>query len=80
MFLWVNKLSTSSFFLKGKLGESSWQPGPNQVFETLEDVRSMVVFSIWEKKKETTETSYEEKVLELTSTVKMKHMLWGIQQ
>ncbi|XP_059076762.1 gamma aminobutyrate transaminase 3, chloroplastic-like [Cryptomeria japonica] len=51
-----------------KLGESSWQPGPNQVFDTLEDVPSMVVFSIWEKEKETTETSYEEKVLELTST------------
>ncbi|GLJ25550.1 hypothetical protein SUGI_0489280 [Cryptomeria japonica] len=56
------------FILKGKLGESSWQPGPNQVFDTLEDVPSMVVSSIWEKEKETTETSYEEKVLELTST------------
>ncbi|GLJ11008.1 hypothetical protein SUGI_0140290 [Cryptomeria japonica] len=49
VFLWVNRLSTSSF-LKGKLGESSWQPGPNQVFDTLEDVPSMVVFSIWVSK------------------------------
>lgn len=56
------------FILKGKLGEILWQPGPNQVFDTLETVPSMVVSSIWEKEKAATKTSYEEKVLELTST------------
>lgn len=56
------------FILKGKLGEITWQPGPNQVFDTLEAVPSMVVSSIWEEEKAPTETSYEEKVLELTST------------
>lgn len=56
------------FILKGKLGEILWQPGPNQVFDTLEEVPSMVVSSIWEKEKATTKTGFEEKVLELTST------------
>lgn len=64
----IGKQIEYKFILKGKLGEITWQPGPNQVFDTLEVVPSMVVSSIWEEEEAPTITSYEEKVLELTST------------
>uniref|UniRef100_A0A0D6QWY9 CBM20 domain-containing protein n=1 Tax=Araucaria cunninghamii TaxID=56994 RepID=A0A0D6QWY9_ARACU len=50
----VGKQIEYKFILKGKLGEISWQPGQNQVFETSESVPSMVVSSPWEKEEEVT--------------------------
>uniref|UniRef100_A0A0C9QWK9 TSA: Wollemia nobilis Ref_Wollemi_Transcript_3976_1719 transcribed RNA sequence n=1 Tax=Wollemia nobilis TaxID=56998 RepID=A0A0C9QWK9_9CONI len=50
----VGKQIEYKFILKGKLGEISWQPGQNQVFETSESVPSMVVSSPWEKEEEGT--------------------------
>ncbi|KAH9310972.1 hypothetical protein KI387_026007 [Taxus chinensis] len=58
----VGKHIEYKFILRGKRGELLWQPGPNQVFDTLETVPSMVVSSPWEEEEVIiSRTGYEDK-------------------
>lgn len=64
----VGKHIEYKFILKGKSGEILWQPGPNQLFDTLETDLSMVVSSPWEEEEEvTSETGYKDEVSEVES-------------